>query len=98
MVLLASDAGYSFLANNGRKFYFHTNLDAPRYRVVSIVLPEPGSATESDPAAIAKLKWKEVRVHGCGYPSAHLLARPSHRTRRRSHCAVHTRKCHKVST
>lgn len=44
------DAGYSFLANNGRTFYFKTNLDAPRGRIVSMVLPEPGSADEGTDA------------------------------------------------
>ncbi len=37
------DAAYDFLGNDGPVFYFLTNLDAPRYRVIAVDLrrPEP---------------------------------------------------------
>ncbi|KNC54642.1 uncharacterized protein AMSG_11653 [Thecamonas trahens ATCC 50062] len=41
------EAGYDFVANDGPVFYFKTNLDAPRYRVVSldtsVAIPEPAT-------------------------------------------------------
>ncbi|KIJ56911.1 hypothetical protein M422DRAFT_149708 [Sphaerobolus stellatus SS14] len=35
------DAAYEYLANDGPKFYFKTNKDAPQYRVVTYDLAEP---------------------------------------------------------
>ncbi|MES2735267.1 MAG: prolyl oligopeptidase family serine peptidase [Verrucomicrobiota bacterium] len=35
------DAAYSFVDNVGPVFYFHTNLDAPRYRVIAIDVTKP---------------------------------------------------------
>lgn len=35
------DASYSFLTNEGTVFYFQTNLDAPRQRVISIDIRRP---------------------------------------------------------
>lgn len=52
--ILFTDAGYTYLGNDGRRFFFMTNLNAPRYRVVSIDLPAPGSSTETDAAALAE--------------------------------------------
>ncbi len=43
------DALYSFIGNDGPLFYFHTNNDAPRNRVVAIDI------RDSDPSA-----WREV--------------------------------------
>ena len=56
-----ADAGYTYLHNVGRKFFFKTNLKAPRNRIVSIELPPPQSPLEDDPAALASLPWVEVR-------------------------------------
>ncbi|KAI8465889.1 MAG: prolyl oligopeptidase [Monoraphidium minutum] len=36
------EASYDYVANEGSLFYFKTNLDAPRYRVVRATLPAPG--------------------------------------------------------
>ena len=36
-----ADASYRFLGNIGTRFYFRTNLDAPRHRVISIDLTRP---------------------------------------------------------
>ncbi|GBF88266.1 prolyl endopeptidase [Raphidocelis subcapitata] len=36
------EASYDYVANEGDLFYFKTNLDAPRYRVVRARLPSPG--------------------------------------------------------
>jgi prolyl oligopeptidase len=43
------DATYEFLGNDGSLFYFRTNLDAPRYRVIAIDLLAPERAS-----------WKEI--------------------------------------
>ncbi len=43
------DATYEFLGNDGSLFYFRTNLDAPRYRVIGI-----------DVASEARSSWKEI--------------------------------------
>uniref|UniRef100_A0A7S1C904 Prolyl endopeptidase n=1 Tax=Bicosoecida sp. CB-2014 TaxID=1486930 RepID=A0A7S1C904_9STRA len=47
------DAQYEYLANTGRLFYFKTNKDAPRYRIISTTLPEAGAAAEDDADALA---------------------------------------------
>lgn len=49
------DGKFEYLANDGRKFYFLSNLAAPRNRIVSITLPEPGSPVEVDAAALAAI-------------------------------------------
>ncbi|HEX2911120.1 MAG TPA: prolyl oligopeptidase family serine peptidase [Chloroflexia bacterium] len=36
-----ADASYSFVGNQGSLFYFHTDLDAPRGRVIAIDLEQP---------------------------------------------------------
>ncbi len=38
------DAAYDFLGNDGPVFYFLTNLDAPRYRVIALDLRRPDPA------------------------------------------------------
>lgn len=38
------DAAYSFLDNAGTLFYFRTNLDAPRYRVIAMDITQPERA------------------------------------------------------
>jgi prolyl oligopeptidase len=38
------DAGYDFLGNDGTLFYFKTDLDAPRGRIVAIDVARPGRA------------------------------------------------------
>jgi prolyl oligopeptidase len=43
------DASYEFIGNDASVFYFRTNLDAPRYRVVAIDVATPTRAT-----------WKEI--------------------------------------
>ena len=37
-----ADAMYDFIGNNGPVFYFHTNLDAPRGRVIAVDIRQPG--------------------------------------------------------
>lgn len=44
-----ADAGYGFCGNVGSVFYYRTNLDAPRYRVIAIDVEKPGRG-----------HWKEV--------------------------------------
>ncbi len=43
------DATYKFLGNDGPLFYFRTNVDAPRYRVIGI-----------DVDSAARSSWKEI--------------------------------------
>ncbi|MBB5352769.1 prolyl oligopeptidase [Haloferula luteola] len=48
-LLPEGDAAYHFVGNLGGTFYFLTNLDAPRYRIVSIDTENP-----------ARENWKEI--------------------------------------
>jgi len=41
-LLLDWDAGYDFAGNDGRRFFFATDLDAPRGRIIAIDTGEPG--------------------------------------------------------
>ena len=45
------DALYTFVGNDGPVFFFHTNKDAPRNRVVAIDIRNPGEWTEVIPEA-----------------------------------------------
>ena len=47
------DARYSFVGNDGPVFYFHTDLDAPRKRVIAIDIRRP-----------ARAGWREVIPQG----------------------------------
>ncbi|GEP45302.1 prolyl oligopeptidase family serine peptidase [Brevifollis gellanilyticus] len=47
------DASYSFIDNIGSTFYFHTDLKAPRYRVIAIDLTKP-----------ARDQWRELIPEG----------------------------------
>jgi prolyl oligopeptidase len=53
------DASYEFLGNDGSLFYFKTNLDAPRYRIVAIdtVSPEPSKWKEIVPESEDVMQW-----------------------------------------
>ncbi len=57
-LLNAFDADYSFIENVGTNFYFHTNLDAPRYRVIAVDVnrPEPAHWQEVIPEGAHKLE------------------------------------------
>jgi prolyl oligopeptidase len=46
------DAEYSYITNDGTLFYFKTNLNAPRYRIISINFASPEVT-----------HWKEVIPH-----------------------------------
>ncbi|MEM1084335.1 MAG: prolyl oligopeptidase family serine peptidase [Verrucomicrobiota bacterium] len=48
-LLSDNDASYRFIGNTGTRFYFRTNLEAPRYRVISIDLDEPDRKQEVIP-------------------------------------------------
>ena len=58
-----SDAGYHFLANNGRTFYFKTNKDAPNGKIISLQLPEPGHEFASTEEALATMKTVRAPCH-----------------------------------
>ncbi len=45
------DALYYFIGNNGPRFFFLTNKDAPRYRVVAVDVRNPGTLEEVIPEA-----------------------------------------------
>jgi prolyl oligopeptidase len=47
------DAAYGFIDNVGSVFYFHTDLKAPRYRVIAIDVTKP-----------AKENWREIIPEG----------------------------------
>jgi prolyl oligopeptidase len=51
------DADYGFVDNLGAIFFFHTDLDAPRYRVIAVDIREPerGKWHETIPQAAEKL-------------------------------------------
>jgi len=48
-LLDAADAAYNFVGNDGAVFYFHTDLDAPRGRLIAV-----------DTAAPARANWKTL--------------------------------------
>ncbi len=48
-LLTKFDAAYRFVGNVGTLFYFHTDLDAPRYRLIAIDVADPASD-----------KWREI--------------------------------------
>ena len=48
-LLTGFDADYSFIANIGTTFYFRTDLDAPRYRVIAIDIHKPAEKREVIP-------------------------------------------------
>jgi len=48
-LLKGFDADYSFIANDGPVFYFRTDLDAPRYRVIAVDIRKPDEKREVIP-------------------------------------------------
>lgn len=52
-LLAAADASYDFVGNEGGVFYFRTDLDAPRHRVIAIDVAKPERAD-----------WKEIIPQG----------------------------------
>lgn len=50
------DAEYTFIDNVGTTFYFHTNKDAPRYRVASVDISKPTALHELVPQGEEKLE------------------------------------------
>jgi Prolyl oligopeptidase, N-terminal beta-propeller domain len=46
---------YSYVTNEGRTFWFRSNLNAPRYKVIKMQLPPNGSPMETDPNILAAL-------------------------------------------
>ena len=61
-LLNKQDAAYSFLDNDGTVFWFRTDLDAPRGRIVAIDVAQPGerNITEIIPQAADKLESASV--------------------------------------
>jgi len=48
-LLKGFEADYSFIANDGPVFYFRTDLDAPRYRVIAVDIRKPEEKREVIP-------------------------------------------------
>jgi len=44
-----ADARYDFIANDGNKFYFLTDLDAPRFKLIAVDADTPGTIEEVIP-------------------------------------------------
>ncbi len=51
------DADYSFIGNEGKVFYFRTDLDAPRGRVIAVEIGKPDKVKEIIPQAAETLRW-----------------------------------------
>ena len=49
------DSLYQYVTNEGRTFWFRSNMDAPKYKVISMQLPPVGSPMEEDDAALAQI-------------------------------------------
>ena len=66
------DASYEFLGNDGQRFYFLTNRDAPRYRVVAVNIarPDPENWLELVPEGEDRLE--RARIVGGRFVLAYL--------------------------
>ena len=51
------DADYSFIGSDGKMFYFRTDLDAPRGRVIAVEIGKPNKIREIIPQAVETLRW-----------------------------------------
>ena len=51
---------FDYITNDGRIFYFRTNRDAPKYKVVKVKLPDNGDPIEKMPSALAALRYSDV--------------------------------------
>ncbi|CAM9485638.1 unnamed protein product [Discosporangium mesarthrocarpum] len=49
------DSQYQYITNEGRIFWFKSNLDAPRCKVVKMQLPPVGNSMEEDVKALAQI-------------------------------------------
>eukprot|EP00903_Cladosiphon_okamuranus_P005893 g5828.t1 len=49
------DSLYQYVTNEGRTFWFRSNMDAPKYKVISMQLPPVGSPMEEDEASLAQI-------------------------------------------
>lgn len=54
------EASYQYITNEGRTFWFFTNLEARKHKVINMKLPPVGSPMETDPKALAALPKVEV--------------------------------------
>jgi len=67
-LLDAWDALYTFLGNDGPVFFFHTNKDAPRNRVIAVDLRDPSAWEEVVPEA-------EETLESATYVGGHFVGR-----------------------
>jgi hypothetical protein len=88
------DNKYDYITNDGRTFFFLTNRDAPKYKVVKATLFPPRDPREKDPKALADIKFEvctknawRMCLGGSGGPS-------ESRTHRSSPPQTHTSRSH----
>ncbi|MGD8359890.1 MAG: prolyl oligopeptidase family serine peptidase [Gemmatimonadota bacterium] len=67
-LLDAWDALYTFIGNDGPVFFFHTNKDAPRNRIVAVDIRTPGAWQEVVPEA-------EEALESASYVGGHFVGR-----------------------
>mmetsp|Transcript_9800 Transcript_9800/g.12245 ORF Transcript_9800/g.12245 Transcript_9800/m.12245 type:complete len:768 (+) Transcript_9800:67-2370(+) len=53
------DSQYSYITNEGRSFWFHTNKDAPKYKIGKMTLPEEDLSLLS-PEALQSIEMEDV--------------------------------------
>jgi prolyl oligopeptidase len=63
-LLAAADASYDFVGNDGGLFYFKTDLDAPRHRVIAIDVAKPERAAWKEIIPQGKDLLQDVRMAG----------------------------------
>lgn len=63
------DAKYNFAGNDGPVFFFWTDLDAPRGRIIAIDTRQPGKASWQTVVA-----QRDEALQGAGYIGGHLVA------------------------
>ncbi len=71
-LLDAFDAAYEFVGNDGATFYVHTDLGAPRGRLVAIDLKKPAPSSWKDLIAEGPDKLESVSRVGAGFVAVYL--------------------------
>ena len=73
-LLSAFDADYSYVGNDGPIFYFNTDFNAPRSRVIAIDLRQPQSVHWREMIAQAQESLKGVSMFGSRFVCEYLLS------------------------
>lgn len=74
------EATYSFVGNIGTRFLFHTDLDAPRYRLIEIDVTQPEKAQwktviAQDEATLQSVSWVGGKFVASYLKDAHAMVR-----------------------